>query len=79
MRDKERKQDYRFMPEPNLPPLVLDTNIINYEKVNNNSWFVCGGGGGGVLLIVFTKIIIKSKLIWKYLFYLAVLLPLRLI
>ncbi|XP_051054762.1 glutamyl-tRNA(Gln) amidotransferase subunit B, mitochondrial [Phodopus roborovskii] len=23
MRDKEEKQDYRFMPEPNLPPLVL--------------------------------------------------------
>ncbi|XP_061408435.1 glutamyl-tRNA(Gln) amidotransferase subunit B, mitochondrial [Lethenteron reissneri] len=23
MRDKEAKQDYRFMPEPNLPPLVL--------------------------------------------------------
>ena len=23
MRDKESKQDYRFMPEPNLPPLHL--------------------------------------------------------
>ena len=23
MRDKEAKQDYRFMPEPNLPPLRL--------------------------------------------------------
>jgi len=23
MRDKEAKQDYRFMPEPNLPPLML--------------------------------------------------------
>jgi len=23
MRDKESKQDYRFMPEPNLPPLKL--------------------------------------------------------
>jgi len=28
MRDKERKQDYRFMPEPNLPPLVLDPSTI---------------------------------------------------
>ena len=33
MRDKERKQDYRFMPEPNLPPLVLDPKMIEYEKV----------------------------------------------
>ena len=23
MRDKEGKQDYRFMPEPNLPPLIV--------------------------------------------------------
>ena len=27
MRDKEVKQDYRFMPEPNLPPLRLDLNF----------------------------------------------------
>ena len=33
MRDKERKQDYRFMPEPNLPPLVLDPAFIDTEKV----------------------------------------------
>ena len=26
MRDKEVKQDYRFMPEPNLPPLRMDLN-----------------------------------------------------
>ena len=32
MRDKEVKQDYRFMPEPNLPPLRL-----SYGKVNNSN------------------------------------------
>ena len=26
MRDKEKVHDYRFLPEPNLPPLVLHTN-----------------------------------------------------
>ncbi|XP_072040235.1 glutamyl-tRNA(Gln) amidotransferase subunit B, mitochondrial-like [Amphiura filiformis] len=26
MRDKEGKQDYRFMPEPNLPPLIVYDN-----------------------------------------------------
>ena len=26
MRDKEKVHDYRFMPEPNLPPLVIYTN-----------------------------------------------------
>ena len=29
MRDKESKQDYRFMPEPNLPPLRLSQLSIN--------------------------------------------------
>ena len=28
MRDKEAKQDYRFMPEPNLPPLRVSENEI---------------------------------------------------
>ncbi|XP_031230093.1 glutamyl-tRNA(Gln) amidotransferase subunit B, mitochondrial isoform X2 [Mastomys coucha] len=46
MRDKEGKQDYRFMPEPNLPPLVLydDTSlppdadsqqVINIDQLRN--------------------------------------------
>lgn len=38
MRDKEVLQDYRFMPEPNLPPLHLNinenTNVINRELIN---------------------------------------------
>merc|ERR1719295_1247489 len=29
MRDKEAKQDYRFMPEPNLPPLRLSEAEIS--------------------------------------------------
>ncbi|KAM8935895.1 glutamyl-tRNA(Gln) amidotransferase subunit B, mitochondrial isoform 2-T2 [Lycaon pictus] len=44
MRDKEGKQDYRFMPEPNLPPLLLyDTaslppgadpqQVINIDRI----------------------------------------------
>ena len=33
MRDKEVKQDYRFMPEPNLPPLVIyDDETIKSAK-----------------------------------------------
>jgi aspartyl-tRNA(Asn)/glutamyl-tRNA(Gln) amidotransferase subunit B len=29
MRDKEKKQDYRFMPEPNLPPLVVSQSLVD--------------------------------------------------
>lgn len=34
MRDKEETQDYRFMPEPNLPPLrlIVDEKSYNYHK-----------------------------------------------
>ncbi|XP_072112165.1 glutamyl-tRNA(Gln) amidotransferase subunit B, mitochondrial isoform X3 [Mobula birostris] len=34
MRDKEGKQDYRFMPEPNLPPLIIYGNetLPDYEN-----------------------------------------------
>lgn len=40
MRDKEVVQDYRFMPEPNLPPLVIsahetdDLATISIEKLH---------------------------------------------
>ncbi|XP_078397406.1 glutamyl-tRNA(Gln) amidotransferase subunit B, mitochondrial [Cetorhinus maximus] len=34
MRDKEGKQDYRFMPEPNLPPLVIYDNETFPPNVN---------------------------------------------
>ncbi|KAF7994915.1 hypothetical protein HCN44_004387 [Aphidius gifuensis] len=34
MRDKEEKQDYRFMPEPNLPPLRLHVDDRNDNKFN---------------------------------------------
>lgn len=34
MREKEDKHDYRFMPEPNLPPLrvIVDENSKNFHK-----------------------------------------------
>lgn len=41
MRDKEVVQDYRFMPEPNLPPLVItvhetdDQATVSVEKLRN--------------------------------------------
>nr|XP_035948563.1 glutamyl-tRNA(Gln) amidotransferase subunit B, mitochondrial isoform X4 [Halichoerus grypus] len=43
MRDKEGKQDYRFMPEPNLPPLLLhDTASLppgaDPQQVINIDW-----------------------------------------
>jgi len=43
MRDKEAKQDYRFMPEPNLPPLRLcdvknseQTDIVNIFPIRSS-------------------------------------------
>lgn len=37
MRDKEMKQDYRFMPEPNLPPLRLDeSENISVSKLKQS-------------------------------------------
>ncbi|XP_018325252.1 glutamyl-tRNA(Gln) amidotransferase subunit B, mitochondrial [Agrilus planipennis] len=34
MRDKEEKQDYRYMPEPNLPPLYVALNSLQRGCVN---------------------------------------------
>ncbi|XP_072410730.1 glutamyl-tRNA(Gln) amidotransferase subunit B, mitochondrial isoform X1 [Chiloscyllium punctatum] len=34
LRDKEGKQDYRFMPEPNLPPLAIFDNETLSSNVN---------------------------------------------
>ena len=41
MRDKERLHDYRFMPEPNLPPLRLytrreETSETNHKDISYN-------------------------------------------
>ncbi len=35
MRDKELLQDYRYMPEPNLPPLRLDDSSDPCQKTAN--------------------------------------------
>ena len=36
MRDKERLQDYRFMPEPNLPPLRVYDRETKPGNVESN-------------------------------------------
>ena len=36
MRDKEMKQDYRFMPEPNLPPLRLSELGLSLDKIRSS-------------------------------------------
>jgi len=41
MRDKEAKQDYRFMPEPNLPPLRLCEGETNQRDMINISPIRC--------------------------------------
>jgi len=37
MRDKEAKQDYRFMPEPNLPPLRLRDSSVETPSSSTSS------------------------------------------
>lgn len=40
MRDKESKQDYRFMPEPNLPPLHLHYTTEHSSTGSQNVVYV---------------------------------------
>ncbi|MCX8094938.1 MAG: Asp-tRNA(Asn)/Glu-tRNA(Gln) amidotransferase subunit GatB [Caldisericia bacterium] len=34
MRGKEEAEDYRYFPDPDLPPLLIDDNILNRAKEN---------------------------------------------
>ena len=43
MRDKEKLHDYRFMPEPNLPPLRLYTNDTQPAVIDPKEVSATGG------------------------------------